>query len=1284
MLLAIASIFRRLFLRLPVVAATGAILFACASALSGQQPVSRTVILTRLPDAVTGAVDVGPVPSSQRISLTFTLAPTAAQSTALDQYLNDLVTPSSPNYHQWLTPQQFAASYGVGSDQIAAASAWLTSQGLSVDAISPSGMRVSVSGFALQIETAFATTLHTFQLNGALYYANIAQPSLPAEAALLFAAIDGLDNFPGDAGTFASGSGARPRTTINTQPAALSLSDLAAVVDGNASPILSLDATNSIGATSASQIAGLSALFRQAAAQGISAVIYGSSASSGFPVGFPEVTAIAPAGNMSAASTAFAARPAWQFATGLPADGLRDGPDLTASSLADFTQALASISLQTSGRLGNINPLLYELAPSPGLFTQPDAAPAGTWEAATGLGLIDTAQFVKAYPRGTGTSSVSIISSATSPTHGQSFILTVTINSTNGGGVPTGTVTFTAPQAGFMSSTATLNGRGTAQSVSYMLPGGTYSITGTYSGDANYASATAVVTITVQPEAAIFTISAPASVNLGNSVTATVTLSSASGFGTPSASVMVTPSGITSAQSITETLTGSNGAASATYTFTTNQAGSVALQASCTSNDASFTCYTPQTSTTTVAQATPSVALTVTPSNPTAGVPVTLSASVTGVSGIGPTGSVQFFDGNNSLGYGSAPTAMWTGNLSPGSAHSLTAVYQGDSNYLKATSNAANASVGTASTTTTANASATTALFGQSITLNITVATSTVVNGTQPTGTLTFTGAGSVTSAPVSGGSANVTLSNLAVGTYTIGTTYSGDTNYSSSTGNSVTFTITQATATLTTSISSTSFTTGSSSTLTVTVTLPGTAQLPSGSTFVATIAGVTGATYTGMFAINTGGNTGTGAVTIPAPIAGTYQLQVTCGANANFTCAPSTLAISSTATTTTSTGTTPTTTTLAISPTAPAAGQTITLTATVSAAASAVAANPIAGTVNFYDGTTLLGMGTISLVGSNFVATTTTTLAASTTAHSVTATYAGNTIYATSTSAAVSLTLSASAAVMTLAANVTSTIAGTSVVLTATITGSTTTGAAPTGTVSFYLAGSTPTPIGTATVGAIGNGVGAAVFSTSTLPSGTLTIYAIYNGDTNFATAKSNSITLGLSDYNLVFVPQTLTITRGQTGTTTGVITLINNFPGSVILGCAPAPNTDMTCSFNPTVITGGGNTALTVVTTAPKSAALDGGQRNSLGAAGGVTLAALLCCLLPGRGRRRVPVLVLMLLALGLTMNMGCSAGNFSVTEPITGGTPLGTTLLTIDTAGTDGASTVRHNYIFQVTVQ
>jgi hypothetical protein len=374
--------------------------------------------------------------------------------------------------------------------------------------------------------------------------------------------------------------------------------------------------------------------------------------------------------------------------------------------------------------------------------------------------------------------------------------------------------------------------------------------------------------------------------------------------------------------------------------------------------------------------------------------------------------------------------------------------------------------------------------------------------------------------------------------------------------------------------------------------------------------------------------------------------------------------------------------TTLTISPKAPAVGQTITLTATVSAAASAIAANPIAGTVNFYDGTTLLGSGTITTVAGVATATATAALPASTgtmvTAQSLTAVYQGNTVYASSTSVVVSVTPAAAAATIALSANVTSTISGTSVVLTATVSGLTASGVSPTGTVSFYLAGAKPTLIGAATLGTTGSGISTAVFATANLPNGVLTIYATYGGDSNFGTATSGDITVGISDYVVSFVPQTLTIAQGMTGSTTAVATAVNGFSGNIIFGCTPPPNTYVTCSFNPEVISGSGTSKLTVATTA----GTDGVGLIVRG--GGAALGTLLLCWLVPSRRRRMARLLLGLMALGLAMNLGCSGNDFNAAAAnAAGGTPLGTMLLQINSAGTNGSGTIRHNFTFQVTV-
>ena len=54
-------------------------------------------------------------------------------------------------------------------------------------------------------------------------------------------------------------------------------------------------------------------------------------------------------------------------------------------------------------------------------------------------------------------------------------------------------------------------------------------------------------------------------------------------------------------------------------------------------------------------------------------------------------------------------------------------------------------------------------------------------------------------------------------------------------------------------------------------------------------------------------------------------------------------------------------------------------------------------------------------------------------------------------------------------------------------------------------------------------------------------------------------------------------------------------------------------------------------------------------------------------------------------MTANLGCFESNFNDSGQIlSGGSPLGTTNLTINSAGSDGVNTVRHNFTYQVTVQ
>jgi subtilase family serine protease len=114
---------------------------------------------------------------------------------ALEQYIAELSDPHSPNYHKWLTPQQFAASYGVAPADVEAVTAWLEQHGFSVNGVAPTGLVIDFSGTAGQVRSAFHTAIHNLSVNGAAHFANMSDPQIPAGLAPAVAGIVSLHNF---------------------------------------------------------------------------------------------------------------------------------------------------------------------------------------------------------------------------------------------------------------------------------------------------------------------------------------------------------------------------------------------------------------------------------------------------------------------------------------------------------------------------------------------------------------------------------------------------------------------------------------------------------------------------------------------------------------------------------------------------------------------------------------------------------------------------------------------------------------------------------------------------------------------------------------------------------------------------------------------------------------------------------------------------------------------------------------------------------------------------------
>jgi subtilase family serine protease len=127
------------------------------------------------------------------VSLTFRLSP--AQQADLDNLLRQQQDPSSPNYHKWLTPEQYAARFGMTQNDLAKVTSWLQSQGLTVDGISRNRTEVSFSGTVGQIEYALKTEIHNYSINGERHFANATDVALPAAFASEVLGVRNLNDF---------------------------------------------------------------------------------------------------------------------------------------------------------------------------------------------------------------------------------------------------------------------------------------------------------------------------------------------------------------------------------------------------------------------------------------------------------------------------------------------------------------------------------------------------------------------------------------------------------------------------------------------------------------------------------------------------------------------------------------------------------------------------------------------------------------------------------------------------------------------------------------------------------------------------------------------------------------------------------------------------------------------------------------------------------------------------------------------------------------------------------
>ena len=712
------------------------------------------------------------------------------------------------------------------------------------------------------------------------------------------------------------------------------------------------------------------------------------------------------------------------------------------------------------------------------------------------------------------------------PVYGQGMTYTAQVNPSFGA-QPTGTVTFFDGSTSL--GTATLSGY-QANLFASTPNVGTHQITATYNGDANFlATSSAAVTETVSQAQTSLTLSSNVNqLPFGQPFTlsATVVISN---LGTPTGTVSFFD---TSSSTSLGTATVTNGVAQLTLSNLTPGAHIIT---SFYSGDTNFLGSSSPTYQENITQAATTTTITSSAGSIALGQTVMFTATVQPGTSTAATGFVVFFsDGSTSLGAAQVTNntaSLQVGNL-PLGTHAITAQYTGDVNYLSSTSSFIAETVNRAFDSVNLVMSQNPVTYGVAVTFTASVQP--IYYSGTPTGTVIFAdGSQNLGIATLSNGSAQFTVPTLSAGSHAITATYSGDTNFQSTMSLQVTETVYQASAATVVASSQ------NPSSYNQPVVLTATVQPQFGGAASGAVAFFDGAISLGSanlvsnvatFSVS---NLSVGAHSIIARYAGDNNVSMSGSAAFPQTVNPS-----------------PTSVSLMSNANPSTYGQTVTFTANITAAFGTAPAS----TVSFYDGTTLLA--TVNMVTappqiSIFYLTAGT--------HSITATYAGNSNYASSTSAAFSQTVNQASTTTTVSSNVNPSSFGQPVTLSAFVDSTyhlSSNGA----TVTFYDSG---VPIGSSVIS--GNAV---TLTISSLPTGAHSITANYAGDANLLASTSAAFaqtvnlaavspTIALSSYSTTY-GQSITMTSNVRpafgGTPTGTVTFWLN--STTALGTGPVVN--------------------------------------------------------------------------------------------------------------------------------
>ncbi len=156
-------------------------------------PWSSTAVLEgNTPGMVKSAQKVGPINPNAKVKVVVGLK--LRNEDQLDKLIAAQGDPSSPQYHQYLSPQDFSRQFAPTQADYDKVVAYLKSQGLTITDTASNRMVIGAEGTTKQVEKAFGVTISQYQWNGKLVFSNDADPRVPSSLGNIVNSVIGLNN----------------------------------------------------------------------------------------------------------------------------------------------------------------------------------------------------------------------------------------------------------------------------------------------------------------------------------------------------------------------------------------------------------------------------------------------------------------------------------------------------------------------------------------------------------------------------------------------------------------------------------------------------------------------------------------------------------------------------------------------------------------------------------------------------------------------------------------------------------------------------------------------------------------------------------------------------------------------------------------------------------------------------------------------------------------------------------------------------------------------------------